>query len=206
LRKQLAAEEGVKVSVNDMVVRAVALALRDVPAANAKWNAGMQRAEVSETVDVAVAVATDGGLITPILPRTDGKGLQSITNEVRDLASRARSGKLKPQEYQGGSFTISNLGMFGIDEFTAVINPPQACILAVARGERRVLPSAAVVDVDAEEAPGAVGVAPLPTAPRVATVMRATLSADRRVVDEAVAGQFLQVLRHYLENPRLMLL
>jgi pyruvate dehydrogenase E2 component (dihydrolipoamide acetyltransferase) len=136
-------------------------------------------------VDVSVAVATDGGLITPIVKGADALTLGAINERVKDLAGRARANKLKPEEFQGGSFTISNLGMFdAIDEFSAVINPPQACILAVGKGAKRVLP------------PAAKGGQPV-----VATVMALQLSADARVVEPFVAGQFLQALRQLLENP-----
>jgi len=125
----------VKISVNDFVIRAVALALKQVPAANASYDeSGIL---FYEHADVSVAVATPGGLITPIVKRAEGKGLAAIAREMKDLAGRARDGKLKPEEYQGGTFSISNLGMFGIKQFEAVINPPQGCILAVGAGEQR---------------------------------------------------------------------
>ncbi|KAG5191130.1 2-oxoacid dehydrogenases acyltransferase-domain-containing protein [Tribonema minus] len=180
LRKELAARHGAKVSVNDLVIRAAALALRDVPEANAQWSARDGAAALQRAVDVSVAVATPTGLITPIVTRAAERGLLNISAAVRDLAGRAKEGKLKPEEFQGGTFTISNLGMFGIAEFSAVINPPQACIMAVGGGVRRVVPGARDAATGAR--------AP----PRVATVMTAKLSADRRVVDEAVAAQFLQ--------------
>lgn len=177
------------VSVNDMVIKSAALALRDVPEVNAYWDNSASEPKYSAGVDVSVAVATPNGLITPILKNADGQGLSAINSKVKDLATRARDGKLKPEEYQGGTFSISNLGMFGIDEFTAVINPPQACILAVGRGAARVLPA-----VDGKGKP------------RVATIVTATLSADRRVVDNALAAQFLQAFRHYLSNPKALVL
>lgn len=185
LRKKMA-EDGVKFSVNDVIMRCAALALRDVPEANAQWKG--DRAELSSTVDISVAVATPSGLITPIVAGADGLGLTDISATVRDLATRAKDNKLQPHEFQGGTFTISNLGMFGIDEFSAVINPPQACIMAVGAGAKRVLPG--------------IGGAK----PRVATVMTARLSCDRRVVDEAIAAQFLQSFRHYMQSPSLLLL
>ena len=185
LRKELnARDEGFKLSVNDFVVRAVALALRKVPEANAGWSetALMQY----DTVDVSVAVAIPDGLITPIVRDADRKGLASISAEVKDLAARARDRKLLPHEYQGGSFSVSNLGMFGIREFAAVINPPQSGILAVGAGEKR-----AVVKDDALA---------------VATVMTCTLSADHRVIDGAIGARLLAAFKAYVEEPLTMLL
>jgi pyruvate/2-oxoglutarate dehydrogenase complex dihydrolipoamide acyltransferase (E2) component len=124
-------EAGMNVSVNDLVIKAAGKALRAVPEANAQYDRKSDRVVANKAVDVSVAVATDGGLITPIVKDADLLGVQGIADKVKDLAGRARAGKLKPEEFQGGSFTISNLGMFGIDSFVAVINPPQACILAV---------------------------------------------------------------------------
>lgn len=197
LRKKVKAELDVNVSVNDMVIKAAALALRDLPEANAKWNPRSQQIDGSNTaVDISVAVATPAGLITPIITNADQMGLGQINNKVRDLATRAKDNKLKPEEYQGGSFTISNLGMFGIDEFTAVINPPQACILAVGRGAIKVLPPTSVDAVTGKP----VG------KPRIANVMTVQLSGDRRVVDNALAGQFLQIFREYINNPTAQLL
>lgn len=175
-RSALKRDMGVTVSVNDLVIKAAALALRDVPEANAQWSTATQSIRSGRAVDISVAVATPTGLITPIVTGADKRGLDSINSTVKDLATRARDGKLKPEEYQGGSFTISNLGMFGIAEFSAVINPPQACILAVGGGIRRVLPPAAKGGK-----------------PRVATVLTVKLSADVRVVDERIAALFLQV-------------
>jgi pyruvate dehydrogenase E2 component (dihydrolipoamide acetyltransferase) len=140
-------------------------------------------------VDISVAVATPNGLITPIVTGADQLGLSAINNKVKDLATRARDGKLQPAEYQGGTFTISNLGMFGISSFSAVINPPQACILAVGGGIQRVVAPAAGT-----------------TQPRIVTTMTVQLSSDRRVVDEATAAQFLQVFQYYLSNPKLIVL
>ena len=149
---------------------------------------------MNDSIDISVAVATPAGLITPIVTGADSRGLSGINQTVLDLATRARDGKLKPEEYQGGTFTISNLGMFGITSFNAVINPPQACILAVSGGVPRVLPP---------RSPGAEG----PEGqPRVATTMTVQLSSDRRVVDEAIAAQYCQVFQYYLSNPKLILL
>lgn len=172
LRKKLAAMD-VKVSVNDLIIRGSALALRDVPEVNASYINGTVK--MSETVDISVAVATPGGLITPIVPHTDRLGLSDISLKVKDLATRARDGKLAPEEYQGGSFCISNLGMFGINEFSAVINPPQAAILAVGGGVKKV-----VVSTPYDESKGA----DEQPKPGIRNVMTARLSADRRVVDE----------------------
>ena len=174
-----------KISVNDIVIRASALALREVPEANVSWEGdGMMRRHAA--VDVSVAVAIEGGLITPIVRSADTKGLVEIANEMRDLAERARDGKLAPEEYQGGSFSISNLGMFGIKQFDAVINPPQAAILAVGAGEQR------PVVRDGEIVP--------------ATVMSCTLSVDHRVVDGAIGARLLGAIKRYIEYPPAMLL
>lgn len=183
-------KSGISVSVNDLVIKAAALALRDVPEANAKWNAKTGARDTSNSaIDISVAVATPSGLITPIVTDADKRGLVDITNTVKDLAGRAKDNKLKPEEFQGGSFTISNLGMFGISEFSAVINPPQCCILAVGGGVTKVMP-------------------PLNgnLQPRVVTTMTVQLSADRRVMDEALAAQYLQAFRVYLSNPTNLLL
>ena len=177
LRKELASNFGVKVSVNDLVIKASAMALRDHPGVN-----------LSPTVDISVAVATPSGLITPIVPQVDGLGLSEIGNKVRDLAGRAKINKLKPEEFQGGSFTISNLGMFGITEFSAVINPPQAAILAVGGGSPRLVPP--------KDGKGP---------PITVTEMTARLSADRSKVDEATAAAFLQSFQDYLSSPGKML-
>ena len=174
-----AALDDAKLSVNDFIVRAVALALKRVPAANASW--GDSAIRLWHDVDVAVAVATPAGLITPVVRGADRKTVGSISAEIKALAGRAREGRLMPQEYQGGGFTISNLGMHGIREFAAIINPPQACILAVGAGEQRPV----VVD-------GALA---------VATVMTCTLSVDHRVVDGAVGAEFLAVFKKLIEQP-----
>jgi pyruvate dehydrogenase E2 component (dihydrolipoamide acetyltransferase) len=173
-----------KLSVNDFVIRAVALALKQVPAANASWDdSGIL---YYEHADVSVAVATPSGLITPIVHAVEGKGLAEISGEMKDLAGRARDGKLAPEEYQGGTFTVSNLGMFGIKDFAAIINPPQGCILAVGAGEQRPV----VKD-------GALA---------VATVMSCTLSVDHRVVDGAIGAQFLAAFKALIQDPLTMLL
>ncbi len=172
-----------KVSVNDLVIKAVAMALKKVPDANASW---AEETIVRYTnVDVSVAVALDGGLITPIVRNADQKSIPQISGEMKDLAGRARTNNLKPEEYQGGGFSISNLGMYGIKRFNAIINPPQACILAIGAGDQR-----AVVE-NGELT--------------VATVMDVTLSSDHRVVDGAVGAEFLQAFKEYIERPVMML-
>jgi len=195
LRKKLK-EMDIKVSVNDLIIRGSALALRDVPEVNASYIEG-KGVTMSPTVDISVAVATPGGLITPIVPKTDELGLSGISSKVKDLATRARDGKLAPEEYQGGSFCISNLGMFGINEFSAVINPPQAAILAVGGGVKKV-----VVNTPYDESKSMEEQAK----PGIRNVMTARLSADRRVVDEPTVGLFLSALRHYLNKPELLVL
>ena len=185
VRKELNASlsEG-KISVNDFVIKAVAHALTKVPAANAAYSP--QGLVYYDHADVSVAVATPTGLITPIVKCAESKGLAVISAEVKDMAARARDGKLKPEEYQGGTFSVSNLGMYGIREFSAIINPPQACILAVGAGEQR-----AVVK-DGELA--------------VATVMTCTLSVDHRVVDGAVGAQYIAAFKSVIENPLSLML
>jgi pyruvate dehydrogenase E2 component (dihydrolipoamide acetyltransferase) len=177
-------QEGLNLSVNDFVIRAAGLALRQVPAANASWSD--DAIILWERADIAMAVALDDGLITPIIRGADLKGLQQIAAETKDLAARARAGKLKLEEFQGGTFSISNLGMYGIREFAAVINPPQGCILAVGAGAPR------PVVKNGELA--------------VATVMSCTLSADHRAVDGAVSAQFLAAFKKLIDEPSRMLL
>jgi pyruvate dehydrogenase E2 component (dihydrolipoamide acetyltransferase) len=193
VRKALKASFDSNVSVNDLVIKSAALALRDMPQVAAKYNkaTGKVEAGAGGVSDIAVAVATPNGLITPIVKAAHELGVAQVNSAVKDLAGRAREGKLKPEEYQGGSFSISNLGMFGISSFSAVINPPQACILAVGAGVPRVLPPK-------QSGPGA--------KPRLATVVSVQLSADRRVVDEAAASQFLQIMRNYLSSPKQLML
>src|SRR5580704_10456910 len=177
-------QEGLNLSVNDFVIRAAGLALRQVPAANASWSDNA--IILWERADIAMAVALDDGLITPIIRGADLKGLQQIAAETKDLAARARTGKLKLEEFQGGTFPISNLGMFGIKEFAAVINPPHGCILAVGEGAPR------PVVKNGELA--------------VATVMSCTLSCDHRAVDGAVGAQFLAAFKKLIDEPARMLL
>ncbi len=183
LNKQLAARN-VKLSVNDFIIKACANALQQVPAANAVW-AGDKILQLTPS-DVAVAVAIEGGLFTPVLQDADQKSLSALSAEMKDLASRARDRKLAPHEYQGGSFAISNLGMMGIENFDAVINPPHGAILAVGAGVKK-----PVVNED-----GALA---------VATVMSVTLSVDHRVIDGALGAELLQAIVDNLENPMMML-
>jgi pyruvate dehydrogenase E2 component (dihydrolipoamide acetyltransferase) len=183
LNKQLEAR-GVKLSVNDFIIKACALALQAVPAANAVW-AGDRMLRLKPS-DVAVAVAVEGGLFTPVLKDAHQKSLSALSAEMKDLATRARDRKLAPHEYVGGSFAISNLGMFGIDNFDAVINPPHGAILAVGAGVKK-----PVVGEDGELA--------------VATVMSVTLSVDHRVIDGALGAELLQAIVDNLENPMVML-
>ncbi len=183
LNKQLEGR-GVKLSVNDFIIKACAAALQQVPKANAVW-AGDRVLELKPS-DVAVAVAIEGGLFTPVLKDAHMKSLSALSTEMKDLAKRARDRKLAPHEYQGGSFAVSNLGMYGIDNFDAVINPPHGGILAVGAGVRK-----PVVSED-----GAVA---------TATVMSATLSVDHRVIDGALGAQLLQAIAENLENPIAML-
>jgi pyruvate dehydrogenase complex dihydrolipoamide acetyltransferase long form len=178
-------QQGLKASVNDCVVRALALALAEVPAANARWDAAAEAVVPGEGVDISIAVATPGGLITPIVRAANTKTLAQVGAEVRELAGRAKLGKLKPDEFLGGSFSISNLGMFGVDSFSAIINPPQACIMAVG-GARRV----------ARLGPGG--------APVAATVMSVTLSADNRVYDGEVAAALLAAFSRHMANPYML--
>jgi pyruvate dehydrogenase E2 component (dihydrolipoamide acetyltransferase) len=173
-----------KLSVNDLVIKAVATTLRRYPDVNAMWTdeAILQ----FEDVDVSVAVATPTGLITPIIRRADQKGLSAISNEMKDLAARAKANKLKPEEFQGGGFSISNMGMYGVRDFQAIINPPQAGILAVAAGEQRpVVKDAALA---------------------IATVMTCTLSVDHRCIDGALAAEFMQALKGVIEDPLSLML
>ncbi|MBX3526204.1 MAG: pyruvate dehydrogenase complex dihydrolipoamide acetyltransferase [Rhodoblastus sp.] len=172
-----------KVSVNDFIIKALALALRDVPDANVSWtDTAMLK---HRHCDVGVAVSIPGGLITPVIRKAETKTLSAISNEMKDYASRAKARKLKPEEYQGGSSAVSNLGMFGIKNFSAVINPPHATILAVGAGEKRVV----VKD----------------GAPAVADMMSVTLSTDHRAVDGALGAELLSAFRRYIENPMSML-
>jgi pyruvate dehydrogenase E2 component (dihydrolipoamide acetyltransferase) len=173
-----------KLSVNDLVIKATAVTLRRFPNVNAMWteDAILQLHDV----DISVAVSITDGLITPIVKNADIKGLAAISNEMKDLAARAKSGKLKPEEFQGGGFSISNMGMYGVKDFAAIINPPQAGILAVSAGEQRpVVKNGALA---------------------IATVMTLTLSVDHRVIDGALAAEFLQALKRNIEDPLSLML
>ena len=186
MNKAAPAKDGVptyKLSINDMVIKAWALALRDVPAANVSWTdaAMLHHAHV----DIGVAVSIEGGLITPIIRKAETKSISAISSEMKDLAARAKSRKLKSEEYNGGSSAISNLGMFGVRDFAAIINPPHATILAVGSGDQRpVVENGAVVP---------------------ATVMTVTLSTDHRAVDGALGAEVLATFKRYIENPIAML-
>ena len=183
LRKDVNEKGGYKISVNDFVIKACAIALKKMPHVNASWTE--EAMHVYDDVDISVAVATPEGLITPIVRRADQKSLSAISAEMKDLAQRAKDKKLKLEEFQGGGFSISNLGMFGVKDFAAIINPPQSCILAVGAGEQRpVVRNGALA---------------------IANVMSCTLSVDHRVVDGAVGAEFLQVLKGLIENPLTML-
>ncbi len=172
-----------KVSVNDFIIKANAMALQSYPAANTQWtDAALLQFKHS---DISVAVATPNGLITPIIKKAETKGLRQISEEVKELAGRAREGKLKPEEFQGGTFSVSNLGMFGVQEFSAILNPPQSCIMAVGAGEQ--VPRVVNGEI------------------KIQTVMKVTLSTDHRSVDGAVGAEYLQHFKRYIENPVTML-
>lgn len=175
--------QGVKVSVNDLVIKAAAVALKQVPEANASYSP--EGIAMHHHADIAMAVAIDGGLITPIIRSAELKGLAQIANEAKDLAARARSKKLKPEEFQGGTFSISNLGMFGIKAFASIINEPQGAILSVGAGEKR-----AIVVGDQLA---------------IATMMTVTLTCDHRVVDGAVGARWLQAFKALIEDPITMI-
>jgi pyruvate dehydrogenase E2 component (dihydrolipoamide acetyltransferase) len=173
----------VKLSFNDLVLKACAVALKQHPAINSSWLG--DRIRVNKVINIGVAVAVEDGLLVPVIRNADQKGLSQIAQEVKTLAEKAKTKKLQPQEWEGNTFTISNLGMFGIDEFTAIINPPDACILAVGG-----IKQTAVVR-DGQLAVG--------------NIMKVTLSCDHRVVDGATGAAFLQTLKSLLEEPMRML-
>ncbi|WP_089175412.1 pyruvate dehydrogenase complex dihydrolipoamide acetyltransferase [Bosea sp. AS-1] len=176
-------KQAYKLSVNDMVIKALALALKAVPDANVSWTEGSMLKH--KHADVGVAVSIPGGLITPIIRNAEQKTLSQISNEMKDMAARAKARKLKPEEYQGGTTAVSNLGMFGVKDFAAVVNPPHATILAVGAGEPRVIVKGGQ--------------------PAVATVMSVTLSTDHRAVDGALGAELLQAFKGYIEKPMAML-
>ncbi len=175
--------QGIKVSVNDIVIKAVALALKQVPEANASFTP--EGIAMHHNADIAMAVAIDGGLITPIIRKAETKSLAQIAKETKDLAARARDMKLKPEEFQGGTFSVSNLGMFGIKQFASIINEPQGCILSVGAGEQRPVVKNGQL--------------------AVATVMTVTLTCDHRVVDGSVGAKYITALKGLLEDPIKML-
>lgn len=184
LRAEVNSASPRKISVNDFIVRAVAVALREVPEANVGWTEDSMRHY--QQADIAVAVSTPSGLITPIVRQADRKSLSQISEEIAELATRARAGQLRPDEYQGGSFSVSNLGMYGVSEFSAIINPPQAAILAVGASQQ-------VPVVEGAEL-------------KVGTVMRCTLSVDHRAIDGALAAQWLAAFQRAMESPLSMLI
>jgi len=180
LRKQLNdSMDGLKISVNDFIIKATAVALQKFPAANVSWTD--DNIVQYTRADVSVAVATPNGLITPIIVDAANKSLKVISSEMKDLGARAKEGKLKPQEFQGGTISVSNLGMFGISQFSAIINPPQAAILAVGAGQERVVAKGGQM--------------------AVANVMTVTASFDHRAIDGAVGAEYLQVFKKLIENP-----
>lgn len=187
LRKELNALPDVKISVNDIVIKAVANAIRLYPVVNCEWRDDVIRRH--NKVNVSVAVDTDKGLITPVVVNADAKGLKQISSDMHMLRNKALEGKLTPEEYQGGTFTISNLGMKGVKQFTAIINPPQACILAVGAIQKR-----PIYCEDCEHGF------------KMADMMTVTLSSDHRAVDGAQAADWLLQLKSLLENPNLLLL
>jgi len=183
LRKQLQTEDGIKVSVNDFIIKAVGVSLRKHGKINVQWNPSSQSIESVPSVDISIAVATPNGLITPIIKDANTLSVQEISSRVKELAGRAKDGKLKPHEFQGGSFSISNLGMFGIKDFSAVINPPQAAILAVGQGNPVIDPQDNL---------------------RILSDMNVTLSYDARAISEEDASAFMESLLEMLSNPDLL--
>lgn len=178
------ANENNKVTINDLIIKAVAFSMKKFPDINSSWiDTKIVR---YSNIDISIAVALEDGLITPIVKNADEKSVLSISKEVKDLVSRARSGKLKPEEFQGGGFTISNLGMFGIKTFSAIINPPQSCIMAVGESKKQPVVIGEKIEV--------------------AEIMTVTLSVDHRAVDGALGAKFLNAFKYYIENPTVMLL
>ncbi|ORY04845.1 hypothetical protein K493DRAFT_404574 [Basidiobolus meristosporus CBS 931.73] len=222
LRRTLKENNQISVSVNDFIVRATSLALRDVPELNVRYNPAKEAGESIDSVDISIAVATPTGLITPIVKNADQRGLTDISKTVKELAAKARAGKLMPNEYQGGSFSISNLGMFGIGQFSAIINPPQACIMAVGGTKIEVIEDESFItpsEVAAVEPVAEPDVfdylsgeskfsynTPVNGNLKTRQVMTVNLSIDDRVVDAAIAGDFLNKFKFYMENPINMIL
>lgn len=190
LREKLNKVSEVKVSFNDIILKACAIACQKVPEANSVWNDKTIR--MNKNVDISVAVQTDNGLITPIIFNAHTKRIGEISKEVKSLAAKAREGKLKPNEFQGGTFTVSNLGMMGITSFSAIINPGQSCILAVGKMEKKVVYNDAAIDKN------------MPF--KVVNVINVTLSCDHRTVDGAVGAKWVNEFRSMLEDPELLLL
>lgn len=176
--------EDAKISVNDFMIKAFAMSLHAIKEANVGWMETALR--IYNTVDLSVAVSIEGGLITPIIRNAELKSLKEISLEMKELAQRARAGKLSPEEYQGGSMTISNLGMYGVDEFSAIINPPQSGILAIGKGNEKAICEKGEI--------------------RIASMLKATLSVDHRAIDGAVGAQLISKFKHYIENPLTLLL
>ena len=183
LRKQINTDK-LKISVNDFIVKASAKALKSVPKANCSWHESFIR--YYNSFDISVAVAIDDGLITPIIKNVERKGLEAISIEIKELAIKAKNGDLLPEEYQGGNFTVSNLGMFGVKNFTAILNPPQSMIIAIGKAEQKPI----VINNKIE----------------ISEIMTVTLSCDHRVVDGALGAKWLDSFKSYIENPSLMLL
>ncbi|CAH57779.1 pyruvate dehydrogenase complex dihydrolipoamide acetyltransferase [Ehrlichia ruminantium] len=186
VRLEINAENfGTKITINDFIIKAVSMSIKKFPEINVSWDDN-DKIIAFANVDISVAVSIDDGLITPIIRNADKKSLLEISNEVKMLASKAKTGKLKPEEFQGGGFTISNLGMFGIKEFNAIINPPQSCIMAVGCSDKRAI----IVDDQI----------------CISNVMTVTLSVDHRVIDGVLAAKFLNCFKSYIEKPYLMLI
>jgi len=190
LRAQVNAAQETKTSVNDYVIKAAALALKEVPACNSQWTDDYVRQ--FRDADISVAVNTDRGLITPIVFNADAKKVTQISADVKSLAGKAKEGKLKPDEFLGGTFTVSNLGMYGLKQFTAIINMPQACILAVGGTEKKVVPNEGA---DAASKPFV-----------TKSVMLVSLTSDHRIVDGAIGAEWLKAFKKHIENPLLLLL
>ncbi|WP_265041818.1 pyruvate dehydrogenase complex dihydrolipoamide acetyltransferase [Wolbachia endosymbiont (group B) of Melanostoma mellinum] len=178
------ANENNKVTINDLIIKAVAFSMKKFPNINSSWID--TKIVKYSNIDISIAVALEDGLITPIVKNADEKSVLSISKEVKDLVNRARSGKLRPEEFQGGGFTISNLGMFGIKTFSAIINPPQSCIMAVGASKKQPVVISEKIEI--------------------ADVMTVTLSVDHRAVDGALGAKFLNAFKYYIENPTVMLL